>query len=106
MSDAHSGTATSVACTPSNPVIGQAISCTAIVADTFSSGATTPTGTVSFNPSGTCTLSGTAASATCSVSVVPIDAGSLSVTASYAGDSTHGISSGSTTVTVVSPTFD
>src|SRR5438309_261338 len=93
-------TTTTVACTPSTVAINQATSCTATVTDTSTTGATTPTGTVTFTPGGTCTLAGTGASATCSVSITPTAAGSLTVSASYAGDSTHGTSSGSTTVTV------
>jgi len=91
---------TSVACTPSTIVISQVASCTATVTDTSPGTASTPTGTISFTPGGTCTLAGAGASVTCSVSIAPTAAGSLSVSASYFGDTTHGVSSSSAAVTV------
>ncbi len=41
-------TSTAVTCSPGTAAIGQAVTCTATVTDTASSGATTPTGTVAF----------------------------------------------------------
>src|SRR5438309_721911 len=95
-------TTTTVSCTPSTVAINQATSCTAMVSDTSTTGATAPTGTVNLTPSGSCTLSGTGSSATCSASITPTAAGSLSVTATYVPgtDTTHSASSGTTTVTV------
>jgi hypothetical protein len=92
-------TSTSISCIPSTLMVGQITSCTATVNDT-SSNPTTPTGTVTFTPNGTCMLSGTGPSATCSASVTPTVAGTSTISASYDGDGTHGPSSGITTVTV------
>src|SRR5436309_367564 len=94
-------TSTSVSCTPSNVVVNQATSCTATIRDTQTSGATAPTGTVTFTPAGTCTLGNpSGSSASCSVNVTPTAAGPMSVSARYNGDSTHATSSGSTTINV------
>src|SRR3989442_12638061 len=94
-------TSTSVSCTPSNVDINQATSCTATIRDTQTSGATAPTGTVTFTPGGHCTLANPAGpSASCSVNVTPTAAGPMSVSARYNGDSTHATSSGSTTINV------
>jgi len=94
-------TSTSVSCTPSNVDVNQATSCTATIRDTQMSGATAPTGTVTFTPGGTCTLGNpSGSSASCSVNVTPTVAGPMSVSARYNGDSTHATSSGSTTINV------
>src|SRR2546427_3863131 len=94
-------TSTSVSCSPGTVVVNQATTCTATVTDTASTGATPPTGTVTFSPGGSCTLSNlSGASASCSVNITPSASGSLLVSASYVGDATHGTSSGSTSVTV------
>ncbi len=94
-------TSTSVNCTPSNVDVNQATSCTATIRDTLTSGATAPTGTVTFTPGGTCTLGNpSGSSASCSVNVTPTTAGPMSVSARYNGDSTHATSSGSTTINV------
>ena len=94
-------TSTSVACSPSSVVIGQATACTATVTDTASIGATQPTGTVTFTPGSSCSLGNpSGSSASCSVTITPTSEGSLSVSASYAGDTTHGSSSGNTSVQV------
>ncbi|TMI52374.1 PKD domain-containing protein [Candidatus Bathyarchaeota archaeon] len=94
-------TSTSVSCTPSNVDVNQATSCTATIRDALTSGATAPTGTVTFTPGGTCTLGNpSGSSASCSVSVTPTAAGPMSVSARYNGDSTHATSSGSTTINV------
>src|SRR3989454_2142118 len=89
-------TSTSVSCSPSSVVVNQATSCTAVVVDSSGSGGITPTGNVAFTPGGSCTL----VSGSCSVSIIPSSSGSLSVLASYGGDSSHSTSSGSTTVLV------
>src|SRR5207249_7539310 len=94
-------TSTTINCTPSTVVVDQTASCVATVTDTSSSGATTPTGTVAFTPGGTCTLgSPSGASASCSVNVIPASPGTLPISASYSGDSTHSASSGSTSLAV------
>jgi Big-like domain-containing protein len=110
-------TTTSVKCEPQPVVAGNPTTCTATVTDTATSGATTPTGTVSFKSSGPgtfsngakCTLSGTGASASCSVTYTPGSTPSEpvrtdTITAEYGGDSTHEASKGTTTVAVISPT--
>jgi PKD domain/Bacterial Ig-like domain (group 3) len=89
-------TSTTISCSPSSVVVNQTTSCTAIVADSSGSGAITPTGNVVFTPGGTCTL----VSGSCSVNIMPFTSGSLTVSASYSGDSSHSTSSGSTTVPV------
>src|SRR5439155_359271 len=89
-------TTTSVNCSPSSVAINQATNCTAVVADSSGSGGVTPTGNVLLTPGGSCAL----VSGSCSVNITPSSSGSLSVSASYGGDSSHGTSSGSTTVLV------
>src|SRR5438309_250353 len=84
---------TTIACNPTSVVVGQSSTCAAIVTDTSTTGATIPTGSVTFTPNGGCTL----AAGTCSASVIPISAGSISVSANYQGDTTH---TGSTSNTV------
>src|SRR5439155_27836 len=94
-------TFTAVSCGPPTVAVNHVTSCCAAVIDT-ASGPTTPTGTVTFTPSGTCILAGTGtgASATCLVGITPTATGSLSVSASYDGDSTHAASSGKFFITV------
>jgi len=101
-------TTTSVSCT-GPVVINQASTCTATVMSIVTSGATTPTGTVSFSATGTatgsftgspCTLSGSGATATCTATFTASASGSASVMATYNNDSTHSSSSGSTSITV------
>lgn len=99
---------TTVACSASVAVVGQVTACTATVSDAPTSAQGTPTGTVSFTTSGAgtfggpCTLSGSGASASCSVSYTPSALGPEShvVTAAYDGDSLHKPGSGTTTVPV------
>jgi hypothetical protein len=104
-------TSTSVTCSPGTVAVGQATTCTAMVTDTVSGGQTTPTGTVAFTSSrpgsfsgSPCTLTGSGASASCSVTYAPGASGTPTradtITATYGGDSTHDGSSGSTSVTV------
>jgi DNA-binding beta-propeller fold protein YncE len=108
-------TATSVSCSPATVVAGQPTTCTATVTDTAPSGQTTPTGTVSFESSGpgsfsggaSCTLTGSGASASCSLTYTPSTTPSTpvrsdTITAAYGGDSSHAASSGSTVVQVLS----
>src|SRR5438128_1946314 len=90
-------TTTSVSC--GSPVIaGQASTCTASLTDTSGTGASAPTGTVTFSTSSTgsfsgnpCTLSGSGSTSTCSVSYTPDVAanGTHNITASYGGSAIH-----------------
>ena len=95
-------TSTSVSCVPSSIEVGGATTstCTATV-----SGGYSPTGTVSFTTSGTgsvsqsspsCTLS----SGSCSVILSASSAGSVTITATYSGDSNNVGSSGTSSLTV------
>ncbi len=101
-------TTTTVVCSPSTVAINQATTCTATVTDTVGS-AVSPKGTVTFTSSvGTstfsatsCTLSGSTASVTCSVTYTQTDTTTTAtITATYDGDGAHATSSGTTTVTV------
>ncbi len=104
-------TATTVSCSPSTFVPGEATACTATVTDTANSGGSTPTGTVSFtgtswghffgNP---CTLSGTDGSASCAAIFTSFLRGGQGITARYSGDATHSGSTRSTIVVVAVPT--
>ncbi len=102
-------TTTTVNCGSGTPVVtyGSSITCMATV--TRANGSFTPSGTVSWitNSSGSfvtspCTLSGSGASATCSVSYTPSARGSGShlITAIYGGDIHFNGSTGTQTVTV------
>ena len=103
-------TATSIACSPQNVVIGQATTtCTATVRDTDSGTPVTPTGPVTFttDSSGTfggspCVLSGSAGTASCQVSYAPtaVGTGQHTLTATYEGDGVHFGGSAQTIVTV------
>src|SRR5206468_8164012 len=71
-------TATSVSCSPADVLVGQASTCTAVVSDTDGGAVSAPTGTVGFSSSdpgsfggSPCTLSGSGASASCSVTYTP-----------------------------------
>ncbi|MEA2423392.1 MAG: hypothetical protein QOF55_2491 [Thermoleophilaceae bacterium] len=98
-------TQTTVACSPTSPPAGGSTSCTATVSDSDTGLATRPTGTVNISPGGTCTLpAGAGTSASCSVNYTPGAVGTQAVTATYAGDSTHLTSAGSTNVTAVKRT--
>src|SRR5437667_3793591 len=102
---AHS-TATDISCDAAI-VVNQASTCAATVKDTSASGATSPSGAVTFSTtlsvpgsfdSTTCNLvAGATGTATCSVHFNPLryDLGPVSVSASYGGDSTHNGSSSS-----------
>jgi hypothetical protein len=94
-------TSMSVAC--DTPVlVGSASRCTATVTDTDGGTAVTPTGQVAWSTGGsgafsaqTCTLSGSARVASCSVSYTPAAAANHTITAAYSGSQQHGSSSGS-----------
>ena len=103
-------TATSVSCSSRMFAPGDATVCKATVTDTTASGQTTPTGTVSFSNSGggsvfgsPCTLSGSGASASCTVFFASFARGGHIVAAAYGGDATHSASRGFTGVTVAVP---
>lgn len=101
-------TAVAVSCQPGQvaPVtIGQATTCTAIVTDNSASGATAPTGTVSFTSDtsggtftdgGSCALTAIGArQASCSLSYIlgqPGSGGVQTITATYDGDTGHAVS--------------
>jgi len=108
-------TTTAVSC--SSPVaVGSATSCTATVTDTATTGATNPTGQVTFSsdgpggftPANPCNLSSLGSNqATCTVSFTPtlVGSGSDNIDASYSGDSTHAASTAiSFTLTVTKST--
>src|SRR5213594_290029 len=98
----YDSTSTSLVCVPSPVDIGSSTTCTVTVTDTAPSGATAPTGLVTFTTNSTgafttspCTLgSPTANSATCSVTYAPTTIGGHRVTANYTGDSNHDVSAG------------
>jgi hypothetical protein len=105
-------TSMSVNCSPGTVAVGQASTCTATVTDTSGSGTITPTGSVHFNVrtgSGSfggspCKLSGTGASASCSMPVTytpsAVGSGSHTILATYGGDPAHAGIQGTTSVTV------
>ena len=96
-------TSTTVNCAPSLVDENQAASCTATVIDTSPGTVVTPSGSVSFATNGTgifspadsCTLSGTSASTSCSVSYTPFSVGTHAIRGSYGGDTSHAGSSAS-----------
>jgi streptogramin lyase len=97
-------TTTSLRCRSHSLLVDQSTVCTATVTDSPTTGPTTPTGTVNVasDSSGTfgsdpCTLSGTAATASCQVSFTPaaVGSGQHALTAAYSGDSNHATSTGS-----------
>ena len=102
-------TSTIVSPNPSTAIIGNTITYTATVADISSGSASTPTGTASwsdgsaggsFSNSGSCTL----LSGTCTtVYTLPSTPGSVTITATYGGDPTHAGSSGTSSLTVLTP---
>lgn len=103
-----SNSTTAVNCVPNPATVFTGTTCTATV--TRSGGSNTPGGTVtwstggagSYTPANTCVLSGSGASATCSITYTPsaVGSGSHLITASYGGDSNFNISSGNQTITV------
>ena len=95
-------TSTSVTCSPSTVGLSGTSTCTATVSDAQSGGAT-PTGTVTFSVTSAATLGATScqlAGGSCSMQVTGSQVGTATVSASYAGDSTHNSSSGTTTLRV------
>jgi virginiamycin B lyase len=101
-------TATSLACAPSALSPASTTNCTATVSDTSATPsapagavAFTATGSGSFAPAAGCTLAGASSTgSTCQVTFRPGAVGHVTLTASYAGDSSHSASSGGTSLTV------
>src|SRR5207244_12766391 len=97
---------TTVSSSPNTVLAGVTSICTATVTDTSTSGATMPTGKITLSLAtqyggtlyGFCNLSGTGATATCTVPVALLVAFTSNIQASYPGDTTHSSSSGSTTL--------
>ena len=98
-----------VTCSPATLLAQQTSTCTATVTNPAGPAAGAPTGTVSFTATtGTfagaanCALSGTGASAACSVSYSPasVGSGSQTVTASYSGDTVYASGAATTTLGV------
>lgn len=99
-------TSTSVVCNPTSAVPNTPTNCVITVTDSSPGTTVTPTGTVTlsdnpassgtFAPTSTCTLS----SGSCSVTYTPNSGliGTVTIQASYGGDTDHAISSGSTPV--------
>src|SRR2546425_2509888 len=95
---------TTISCTPSKVDVNQPTSCSTTVTDT-SANPTTPTGTITFASNGpgafsvaSCPLSGTGATASCSVTYTPTAIGAQTITGSYGGDSAHTTSSGTANI--------
>ena len=102
-------TATTVSPNPASVTVGGALTFTATVTDTGSS-PSSPSGTISWSDGGaggsfsatTCTLSssGTGASTCQAAYTAPSTAGSVTITGTYSGDSTHATSSGTSSLSV------
>src|SRR5206468_264860 len=92
---------TSVDCVPPSVPVDGSTTCTATVSDTAGTGASTPTGTVSWTSDGTGTFSPARCTthfrSKCSVSYTPtaLGTGTHKITGSYGGDAKHATSSGS-----------
>ena len=100
-------TSTALSCSPDPVAVDAPTTCTATVTDTEAGVTSTPTGVVGFATSSAgsfdasqCTLSGSGASAHCSVTYTPSATGSHAITASYVGDALHVASIHSGTVGV------
>ena len=106
-------TSTTVSCLPQTITAGQSSTCTATVTDTAATGATSPTGLVSFTSNSASGSFGAAPGGpTCSLTAIDGNSASCQVTyttsagtsekdaitASYPGDSNHNPSSGTATV--------
>src|SRR2546430_2348000 len=92
---------TSVDCVPPSVPVDGSTTCTATVSDTAGTGASTPTGTVSWTSDGAGTFSAASctldATGKCSVSYTPtaLGTGTHKITGSYGGDPKHATSTGS-----------
>src|SRR3989441_716915 len=112
-------TTTTVQCTPPSVRVSTLTSCLATVTDTSATGATTPTGPVSFTTNSTGTFApvsascnllagATAGTASCSVSYTPGSAavGHHLINGTYTGDSSHSSSHGTFNLAVTAIPFD
>jgi hypothetical protein len=111
-------TQTAVSCSPSSITLGNSTACTATVTDEVSTGATNPTGTVTFavaSGSGsftggvnTCSLepSATTGVASCQVTFQPDQSGLAQITGTYGGDATHSGSEGTSESLTASAPID
>ena len=107
-------TTTTVSCTPGTVGVNNSTSCKATVTDNSIVNATTPSGTVTFASSGTgtfsgtCTLIGVLASASCTLNVTytptAVGTGSHIIFGTYQGDSSHNSGTGTFTLTVLGRT--
>src|SRR5207247_368809 len=92
---------TSVDCVPPSVPVDGSTTCTATVSDTAGTGASTPTGTVSWTSDGAGTFSAASctldASGKCTVNYTPtaVGTGTHKITGSYGGDAKHATSTGS-----------
>jgi hypothetical protein len=101
-------------CSPDSVATGAARACTVTITDAGTSAQTTPTGEVtfssapttgSFSGSGSCAPAPAgASSASCTVSFNATQGGDYTLTANFAGDATHTVSVGTTSLTVVDAT--
>lgn len=92
-------TTMSMSCSPTPVAVGAQTACMATVTDTISGSPVTPSGLITFTSSDssgtfsstTCSLFGSGATATCLVGYTPAfgTEGTQTMTANYAGDSTH-----------------
>jgi hypothetical protein len=112
------GTSTSVSCSPSPEYVNAPTTCTATITDTSGGTPVTPSGSVAFSGSplsggsfgsgGTCTLGGSGASATCSLTYTPAlgqeSPPQDTISVSYAGDTGHSSSSGQTSLSAIQRT--
>src|SRR5439155_204035 len=107
-------TTTAVGCVPASVTVNSGSVCTATVTDTSATGATTPTGSVSFASDGTgtfspgtsCSLSaGAAGTASCAVTYTPtvVGTGTHSITGTFVPTSNHAASNGAFALTVSPP---
>jgi len=102
-------TSTSVTC-PSVIAIHQIGTCEAVVTDTDTGTATTPSGTVDFSASGTVEFSGSpvctlSATGSCQITYTGSVQATATITASYDGDPSHAPSSATQEILVVYPTI-
>jgi Big-like domain-containing protein len=101
-------TSTSVSCYPATQVVGGTSTCTAVVSDTDTGTATTPSGTVDFSASNSVLFPDTAActlsAGTCQITYIGFQPlGAATMTASYSGDSDYAPSSGTAVIYVIAP---
>ena len=93
-------TSTVVTCARSTPTVGEDTTCSATVTDMSPGMTNTLAGNLTFTPVGVCVLTGTGASASCSTNIATTAVGTLSISATYLGDSNHNASSGIATIIV------